>query len=564
MKYFFKIYYPAIFILITLLSFTFYAYFQTSNSQKQRMQRQFEARVDRVCDIINKRMIDYIQILRGCKGLFNASGSVSNTEWKTYVNSLNIASDFKGIQGLAFSYHILISDTALLTRSLKSTNPQFQIRSSFTNSVLTPVSYIEPLDIRNQRAIGFDLYSEAIRKEAIDRAIATGRPALTRKITLMQETQTDIQPGCLLFMPVYVNNAKSKVKGDQHVLGFVSNVFRTHDLFGTLLLNFYELDIEVYDGENTDAKNLLYTSKSSAQANLDLESMNADTTLIIAGTPWKLIINANHKFGSTIERQQPYLILIIGLILSLLLFILALNTIKRRLEVAKELALTKFLELKKDEFIGIASHELKTPLTSIKATVQMLVKAETRDREKFLLSKANVNVDKLQKLIEDLLDVSKIQAGQLQLSVAPFLLKDLINESVENIESVYQSHTIIKQESIPDITVPGDFFRLEQSLINLLSNAIKYSPRGKEVNVNAYVYEQKVRIEVVDKGLGISKANQNKIFERFFRAEELSPVISGLGMGLYISNQIIKLHNGEIGVQSEIGKGSTFYIILPL
>ena len=292
--------------------------------------------------------------------------------------------------------------------------------------------------------------------------------------------------------------------------------------------------------------------------------MNADTTLIIAGTPWKLIINANQKFGSTIERQQPYLILIIGLILSLLLFILALNTIKRRLEVAKELALTKFLELKKDEFIGIASHELKTPLTSIKATVQMLVKAETRDREKFLLSKANVNVDKLQKLIEDLLDVSKIQAGQLQLSVAPFLLKDLINESVENIESVYQSHTIIKQESIPDITVPGDFFRLEQSLINLLSNAIKYSPRGKEVNVNAYVYEQKVRIEVVDKGLGISKANQNKIFERFFRAEELSPVISGLGMGLYISNQIIKLHNGEIGVQSEIGKGSTFYIILPL
>jgi two-component system CheB/CheR fusion protein len=221
---------------------------------------------------------------------------------------------------------------------------------------------------------------------------------------------------------------------------------------------------------------------------------------------------------------------------------------------------------RKDEFIGIASHELKTPLTSLKGYLQLIAgynKEELPPIVKQYVTKASVSISKLQSLINDLLDVSKIKAGRLEYAVGNVNISDLVNLCVENARHVNPAYTfIIKLDD--EYIVNGNQERLEQVLMNLINNAVKYSPVNKTVTLSIKQIGAKVRVGVTDSGIGLSPDQKDKIFERFYRVEDKQNMTSGLGMGLYISKEIINNHNGCIGVESEIGKGSTFYFVLPL
>jgi signal transduction histidine kinase len=220
---------------------------------------------------------------------------------------------------------------------------------------------------------------------------------------------------------------------------------------------------------------------------------------------------------------------------------------------------------KKDEFIGVASHELKTPLTSVKAYLQLLEKIEQQEPNLTYVTKAQENVNKLQKLIFDLLDVSKIQAGQLQLELKEFNISELIMASIHDAQLGTTKHTITKVGGMTNAIIAADRNRIEQVVVNLLSNAIKYSPTGKEIIVTSKRADGEVVVSIKDFGVGIPKADQQKIFERFYRAGSGLFGISGFGLGLYICHEIIKRHGGKIWVESEgiEGKGSTFHFSLP-
>jgi two-component system phosphate regulon sensor histidine kinase PhoR len=222
---------------------------------------------------------------------------------------------------------------------------------------------------------------------------------------------------------------------------------------------------------------------------------------------------------------------------------------------------------RKDEFIGIASHELKTPLTSLKGYVQLIdgyKKEELPPVVKQYITKAGVAINKLQSLINDLLDVSKIKAGRLEYSVTNLNINDLVVQCIENAAHVYPTNTFNSQLAETAVFVKGNAERLEQVIMNLLNNAVKYSQNDKTALITVTSHQDKVRVSVTDRGIGLSKDQQDKIFERFYRVEDRKNMTSGLGMGLYISQEIIKNHNGTIGVESEQGKGSTFYFELPV
>jgi len=221
---------------------------------------------------------------------------------------------------------------------------------------------------------------------------------------------------------------------------------------------------------------------------------------------------------------------------------------------------------KKDEFIGVASHELKTPLTSVKAYLQLLEKIEKDQPNLTYVQKAQENINKLQKLIFDLLDVSKIQAGQLQLEIKEFNISELIMESIHDAQLSTNKHTIIKEGGMSNAIIEADRNRIEQVVVNLLSNAIKYSPTGKQIIVTSKRADGEVVVSIKDFGVGIPKADQEKVFERFYRAGSGLFGVSGFGLGLYICHEIIKRHGGRIWVESEgeEGKGSTFYFSLPV
>lgn len=241
----------------------------------------------------------------------------------------------------------------------------------------------------------------------------------------------------------------------------------------------------------------------------------------------------------------------------------------RQLTAEKDKVQQETLELmnRKDDFLSIASHELKTPVTSLKAYTQMLqmdaVENDDKKREA-MLSKMDCQIDKLTALITDLLDTSKMQNGKLIYNKSYFQFNELIKEIVEEIQATSISHKVIVKENIP-LQLYADKERISQVLSNLLSNAIKYCPGCKEIIVKLEKKGEAAICSVQDFGNGIIKTQQDKIFERFYRVTGNNlHTYPGLGLGLFIAKEIIERHNGKIWLESEVGKGSTFYFSLPI
>jgi PAS domain S-box-containing protein len=225
----------------------------------------------------------------------------------------------------------------------------------------------------------------------------------------------------------------------------------------------------------------------------------------------------------------------------------------------------KVLNAKKDEFIGLASHELKTPVTSINGYLQIIERNLPRgDSNKPFISKARQQVSKLANLISDLLDVSKIQTGQLPFSYANFDMLKLLEEVTEVMRQTNTSHRIELHCDADQLMINADQQRIEQVIINLISNAVKYSPNSKQVILKASISGDQLRVSVQDFGIGIEKDQQECIFSRFYRVQSVADHMSGLGIGLYISNEIINRHQGKLWVQSSPGEGSTFFFEIPV
>lgn len=232
----------------------------------------------------------------------------------------------------------------------------------------------------------------------------------------------------------------------------------------------------------------------------------------------------------------------------------------------EEIEFRKEAELKKDEFISIASHELKTPLTSVKGYIQLLERGLAKgdiDLVKSHLSKAQIQLEKLNGLIADLLDISKIESGKLKFNKQYFDMDTLLDNIVEVMHQSAPDFKITKKGQVK-VKVFGDEMRIEQVIVNFLTNAIKYSPGTNEVLLNVRLQNNELYIGVKDFGIGMQPEQLKRVFEKFYRVEETSHRFQGLGIGLYISSEIIKRHGGQINVNSVYGEGSEFYFTIPI
>lgn len=231
-----------------------------------------------------------------------------------------------------------------------------------------------------------------------------------------------------------------------------------------------------------------------------------------------------------------------------------------------EIEFRKKAERKKDEFISIASHELKTPLTSVKGYVQLLGRSIDKGdipTVKKHLAKAQVQLEKLNDLIADLLDISKIESGKLKFNKKYFSVDHLLDGVLEVIHQANPEFKIIRKGAASS-NIYADEMRIEQVIVNFLTNAIKYSPGTTEIQININTEGNQLYLGVRDFGIGIAPELQKSVFEKFYRVEETSIHFQGLGIGLYISAEIINRHGGEVGVKSKLGEGSEFYFTLPL
>lgn len=226
---------------------------------------------------------------------------------------------------------------------------------------------------------------------------------------------------------------------------------------------------------------------------------------------------------------------------------------------------SKAYDQQKDDFISIASHELKTPVTSLKAALQLLDRMKNNPSPQVLpklIEQSNRSMDKISTLIEDLLNLSRMNEGQLKLDKTKFTIAHMLNQCCNHVR-VEGKHNLILQGD-EELEVMADEHRVDQVIVNMVNNAVKYAPNSKQIFFNVEKVGDMARISVRDTGPGIAPDKLSHLFERYYRTDASGYQNSGLGLGLYISAEIIRKHGGEIGVDSELGKGSTFWFTLPL
>jgi PAS domain S-box-containing protein len=284
----------------------------------------FDSRVADTRESIRHRMLDYAQVLRGAAGLFAGSDSVTREDWRKYVGAVQVELSYPGIQALGVAYRVLESELSAHERAIREDGLRdYAVRPPGVRPEYLPIVYVEPTSDRNLRVLGFDLYSEGVRRAAIQRARDSGEPAVSGKITLVQdqENKADALAGFLMFLPVYRNAMPADIIEDRRAnsIAMVYAPFRARDLMRGLLGALSDLRVEVFDGVTTAPESLLYDSAPPVPGTAGAPAFVKTSELIVQDRVWTLRATSLPAFEQGIDRSRPNTTLVAGIAICLTL-----------------------------------------------------------------------------------------------------------------------------------------------------------------------------------------------------------------------------------------------------
>jgi PAS domain S-box-containing protein len=327
-------------VLAVSLSLTVLAWYVADAYVHTRASERFEFEVEEAQLAIAKRMQEYEQVLRGGVGLFNAGNDVTRAAWRTYVDTLQIEKYWPGIQGIGFSRWILPAEKdAVVARVRADGYADFDVRPAGPREIYTSIVMLEPLSGRNLRAFGFDMFSEPTRRAAMEAARDGGEATVSGRVTLVQETDKAVQPGFLMYLPVYRAGRPVATVEERRaaMLGFVYSPFRVHDLLnGILPHGTANLHFSIFDGTHPSPERLLYDNGAAQDASApNRGSYSALRTIGLPGRTWTVAYRSTPGFDADMSSAQPQLVAVAGVLVDVLLFaiIWALSRQKRRIQV---------------------------------------------------------------------------------------------------------------------------------------------------------------------------------------------------------------------------------------
>ena len=333
-------YVPFVLLLIGLV-ITAIAWWQTSVHARNLEQKRLSNQVEQIRNNINGRMTQYVQALRSCVALHDASSDVNRNEWKTFVDKIEVAKWFSGIQAIGLAVPVLKPNLDKFEAEIRSEGfPDFRVRPTDDRENYTAIKYIEPFDWRNQRAFGFDMYSNPVRRRAMDRAATTGLATITGKITLLQEIDKDVQAGILCYLPLYKSGAllNTQDQRKQALEGWVYGAFRCDDLMaGILGEDPSNLSLEIYDTETITPENLLFDSRKLGQNLLGPKATSRldrdlSTTIPVElfGQNWSVRLSSAPGIFTKFESMISSMIAVGGTLFSLLMFAVLIAVAQQR------------------------------------------------------------------------------------------------------------------------------------------------------------------------------------------------------------------------------------------
>ena len=557
-------------IIITML-----VWISFLNYENQLQESKFNSKTIEMTQSILDKLEQYEQVLIGAKGLFSASQEVTPEGWKSFVD-IQLITRYQDIQGIAYLKHITSEEEAdnLVTQMHNYGFDDFTIKPEGKRSEYYPVVYLEPLNFRNERAIGFDIYTEDKRRAAVNLTKETGQTTLTEKIILVQETDEDIQNGFLLMVPLYSSEKNSSAENDSSsLLGIVDVVFRINDFVDALLgkQTFEYINMRIYDG-SVELENLFFDSNTFFEYEENRIDFSGTSNIEFANRNWILVFNGLSPPYTQINEIILISIPIVGVLLSASVFY-AFTLFNKNLQLLK--TNIQYQELKKtnkakDEFSSMITHELKSPIFPILGYCKMLKKdgmiGNLNEEQLKAVETIERNATGLEKLILDILDAKKLEMKKLKFEIEEFSLDEFITDlksSNKNIIEEKGIEFVINSSKIQGLVIKSDKTRLRQVFDNLINNSAKFvNKQGGKIEAGAIKEDWQILFYVRDNGIGIPKDKQKDLFKKFYQVDSSLERSEGSGLGLAICKAITEKLGGEIWVESQEGKGSTFYFTI--
>ncbi len=501
---------------------------------RQSQEVEFNSLTEKTAMKIQDQLQTHEQVMLGFKGLFLASYEVEPTEFTTFFNSQNILDRFPDNQGVGYNEYVTgENEKNELVKRLTGYGIDYAIHPEGTRPVYVPVVYLEPQDVRNKRAVGYDIYSEETRKQAIDQAIKTGKTTLTGKIVLIQEISGYVQNGFLMHLPVYENEEKN---GSAKLKGFITSVFRMNDFVEGFLDEqlFDHVELKIYD-QSQDSENLLFDSNNIESIH-DGNKFSKSLMIDFGSREWFLDFRGSLPHESIINQNDWMIIPIAGYNMSLLLF-LAFFLFSKNIQLTKKMAKREKIAVV-GELASRFSHDIRNPLSNIQMAVDMLQKkkeiiSDPSSKDKFqVIAK---NLDRISHQVNDVLDFVRTHT----LEKKEISLVDCLSESISTMDIPKNIKINLPNE---DVSIYGESSSLLIVFKNLILNSIQ-AIGNQEGNITIrYDEEPKfIIIEFEDSGTGIDESKLSEIFEPLITTKQ-----TGTGLGLVSCRNIIENHDGTI------------------
>ena len=567
-------------VLLVGVIITVVAVSHAKNKRIDNVNQNFISNCNDITVRLDVRFKAHAQLLRSSAAFFTATDTVTREQWKIFNESEKISRNLVGIQGVGYSLIIPKNKLKQHIQSFRENGfPDYNVYPSGDREIYTSIIYLEPFSGRNLRAFGYDMFSEPIRRKAMELSRDSDFAILSGKVLLVQETDKDVQAGTLMYLPVYKKGKQTitVMERQSAIKGWVYSPYRMDDLMSGILGNWdllkrNRIKLEIYDDENITDEALLFDSqKNDKEVNKVKPNLYLKLPIEFNGKKWTLQFTS-HDESLSILKGDTLILLISGIIISILLSILTLVLINTRFRASQIQMLNGKLEklnIDKDRFISILGHDLKNPFSNILGFSEILtdeINSLNSDEIKEIAGNINKSARITNNLLEGILMWARTQQGSI-----PFKPQNLsLSATCENILEILNPNAKAKNITInhsatEHITVFADDDMLKAILRNLVSNAIKFTNKNGAININATQTDSNVTISISDNGIGIKPNNLVKLFD-------ISQVLTtkgtsgetGTGLGLLLCKEFVEKHGGKIWVESEVGKGSDFKFTLPI
>jgi signal transduction histidine kinase len=541
---------------------------------RERDEARFDSAVQNAEDRIRRRIETYVALLDGTRAFFIGSDTVSARDFGRFVAALDVRRRYPGLLGVGFSRRLAPAETAMVLAARRRDGfPDFRLAPDSPRAELHAILFIEPLDERNRAALGFDMFTDSVRRAAMIRARDTGRPVLSGRVRLRQEIDADVQPGILVYTPLYRGGEAPPTVEERRaaLLGFVYAPLRAGDLFtatfgpaarvgdGGAAAAVSHVAIRIFDGATTDSSALLFDSHAADGHGHGIAPVARRTRALTVGDRRLTVeYEAEREGGPLATSALALATALIGTLLAMVLFRLTAREAQARATAERS-------EAARTRFFAAMSHELRTPINAILG-YDDLVLAEVygplNDAQRQAIERGQRAARHLLELVNDVLDMSKIEAGKIEIATERVDVAALVEDMMTTVVPMASERGCVleREGATCPLEIETDPRRVRQILLNLLSNATKFGA-GQPVTLRCGAQAGGVTFEVEDRGPGIGADDLPRIFEEFVQIGSVAE--GGTGLGLPISRRLAELLGGRLEVESTPGRGSTFRLVLP-